>query len=137
MPNNDGSRRLLRIVRSEPVQPRSANAAAAARYRARKRGDAEAGLKRKPGPKRTTTTELRNRIRELERALRDRDGLLRIARETIARQISTLTVEAVCADLVRVLERDAHLAGRGGPALALARVAERIRSLNIPVELDD
>jgi hypothetical protein len=111
MPIDHDAVRSLRVVREQPPPPpRSSTAEAAARYRARRRGvDVP---KRKPGPKPATVATLRQRIRELERQLATREGLLRIGAETLRRQISTLTVEQVAGELLDVLTRDDRLAAQ-------------------------
>ena len=82
-------------------QPRS-NAQAAARYRARQRG--EEVPKRKPGPKPTGQTDLRLQNRKLHSRITELEGLMRIARQQLDRR--TLTVEQAARDLLKVLGRD-------------------------------
>ena len=102
-PNNDVSR-WLSVVREPVKPPRSPNAEAAARYRARKRGETVAKLK--PGRKRTTITELRMRIRELETELVNAKGLQGILEKRLRRQLGTLTIDDAAKDLLMVLSRD-------------------------------
>lgn len=105
--DDDATRRVsLRVVRAgEPTKPkRTPNAEAAARYRARKRG--EDAPRRKRGPARTTVTDLRAQIRERDARIRDMELHERLLREQVRRQISTLTVERVAQELLDVLRRD-------------------------------
>jgi hypothetical protein len=75
--------RTLRVVRAEkPKPPPSPEAERARRYRARKRG--EQVVKRKPGPKPTTETTLREEIRDLERQNADLRLKVRILEERVS-----------------------------------------------------
>lgn len=103
---NDDAPRRLKVVRAEPKKPeqRSPNAEAAARYRARQRG--QEVPKRKPGPKPPRIMELRQQIRELETRLQVQELHRRIAEERLARRGSALTIEQVAGELLTVLRRD-------------------------------
>jgi hypothetical protein len=90
---------------SEPVAPaKSASAEAAARYRARKRG--EDVPVRKPGPKAKTATDRKQQIRDLEDQLKQVQLMREIAEGRLVRRISTLTVEQVAGELLQILKRD-------------------------------
>lgn len=100
------SRRVLRVVRrGEVLEPpkRSTNAAAAQRYRARQRG--EDVPKKKPGPKPSTITDLRQQLRDRDRRIAELDNLLRIATERLARQRQHLTLPGVAGEMLTVLRR--------------------------------
>jgi hypothetical protein len=105
MLDTDAPRRF-RVVEAGERQPqpqRSPNAEAAARYRARQRG--QTVPKRKPGPKPTRITELRDELREEHRRRLDAELQLRITRDLLARQTKMLTVERVTKELLDVLQR--------------------------------
>jgi hypothetical protein len=93
------------VRRGEVPEPpkRSANAAAAQRYRARQRG--EDVPKKKPGPKPSTITDLRQQLRDRERRIAELDNLLRIATERLARQRQCLTLSGVAGEMLIVLRR--------------------------------
>jgi hypothetical protein len=124
--DDDESRRLLRVVRrGEVPEPpkRTPNAAAAQRYRARQRG--EAVPKKKPGPKPSTITELRQQVRDREQRIRHLEGLLRIAQERLGRQ--SLTLPVVTGEMLTVLRRT-------NPRYDLPEVQVRLRDLAIEIE---
>lgn len=103
--DNDASRRGFRVVRAtKPPAPKSPAAQASARYRARKRG--ENTPKRKPGPKPTTASVLREQIRDLTAQIHERDLRVRLLTERLQRQVSTMTVDRAAQDLFAVLDRD-------------------------------
>ncbi len=105
MAADDDAMRHIRIVRApEPPPPKSPGAEAAARYRARKRG--ENVPKRNPGPKPATVLVLRRQIGDLEAQASARELKLRLLTEQLRRQVSTLTIERAAEDLLRVLARD-------------------------------
>lgn len=104
MRQDDDAPRHLRVVRTQPPKPRTPGAEAARRYRARKRG--EPVPKRKPGPKRTTVSDLRQQVRDLNARVEDRELQLRILTSRLARRTSTLTIEQVGRELLDVLRRD-------------------------------
>jgi hypothetical protein len=95
--------RRLQVVREAPAPQRTPAANAAARYRARKRGEPVA--KRKPGPKPKKITELRQEIRELEGRIQELNGLLNIARGRSARQTGALSIHHAAGELLDILQR--------------------------------
>jgi hypothetical protein len=105
MTQDDDAPRHLRVVRAAPPRPpKTRGADAAARYRARKRG--EPVPKRKPGPKRKTNADLRLQIRDRDTRIKELELYRRILEERLGRRLSTLTVEQVARELLDVLRRD-------------------------------
>ena len=80
----------------------SSNTQAAARYRARQRGEEVPKLK--PGPKPTGQADLQLQNRKLHSRISELEMLVRIARQQLDRR--TLTVEQAARDLLKVLGRD-------------------------------
>ncbi len=92
MPGDDDGIRRMRVVRVPgPPSPKSPGAEAAARYRARKRG--ENVPKRKPGPKPATAFVLRQQIADLERRLSHSELIRRQLTEQVRRQAPTVAAE--------------------------------------------
>lgn len=94
----------FRVAKPEPARPQRTPAAeAAARYRARKRG--EEVTKRKPGPAPKKATERQQEVRDLKARVGELENLLRIAESRLARRTSTLTMDQLVPELLAVLRR--------------------------------
>ena len=127
----DDGRRGLRLIRADAPdgkdQPRSANAEAAARYRARQRG--EAVPRRKPGP-RAAESRLREENHDLRARVAELDTMLRSARErleSLTRHPSTLSMQRLAEDLLLALTSESAERDTPETQAALRAVAAEIQ----------